>query len=290
MASKRLWMGIFGTGVLLGCSGLNRVGPDVTCEDLAQGARNACAEGIIASCLGNSVQFVSCAKEGACEEPWQEAGAFRCRRDGSPPVSNAALGAVNPDVSSSGGAGMADFDTPEPAVDTPDLCAPCATNGACSTGFCSGVARSDIATLVGVDTPDEGSCASAPVDLRACGCVIGFISGTSLCIGTGCSGDPVELCDHLSGEQFVSGAQPPEGECAVLPAQDPACANCLKGMCCAESMACESETACSALVECVTPCQTESCLDQCLNRHEAGIPTLLAWLECADDRCSLECN
>jgi hypothetical protein len=74
-----------------GCSVLNRHGPDVTCEDLANGQINACADGIIAYCTdGEEVTYEVCTEEvdgtdasDLCEAPWQSDGAFRCAPEGS---------------------------------------------------------------------------------------------------------------------------------------------------------------------------------------------------------------
>lgn len=64
------------------CSGLNRTGPSVTCADLNDGAKNACQEGIIASCKGGSVTYEVCTAgntpEQVCGETWQTSGAFKC--------------------------------------------------------------------------------------------------------------------------------------------------------------------------------------------------------------------
>lgn len=74
-----------------GCSALNRVGPDVTCEDLNHGASNACQEGIIASCVGGAVAYEVCTESESdssddeiCEQPWQRSGAYRCKKEEDP--------------------------------------------------------------------------------------------------------------------------------------------------------------------------------------------------------------
>ena len=71
--------------VLASCSTLNREGPDVTCEDLENGAVNACRDGIIARCMGDAVTFEVCTSddsptpEEVCEASWQVEGVYRCR-------------------------------------------------------------------------------------------------------------------------------------------------------------------------------------------------------------------
>jgi hypothetical protein len=63
------------------CSTSNHEGPDVTCQDLECGRRNACLDGIIASCLdGKTVKFHVCLgnADDICDEDWQIDGQFRC--------------------------------------------------------------------------------------------------------------------------------------------------------------------------------------------------------------------
>lgn len=91
---RQLWKIIVLTTLLVmpfGCSFLNRFGPEVDCEDLQNGAINACKDGIIASCSdGENVTFQVCDEEiddvsasDICEAPWQFDGAFRCAPDGT---------------------------------------------------------------------------------------------------------------------------------------------------------------------------------------------------------------
>ena len=75
------------------CSLLNREGLDVTCEQLGNGARNACRDGIITSCIEGEVTYRVCEEEKVCEETWQAKNAFKCRqfealelRDPEPPA------------------------------------------------------------------------------------------------------------------------------------------------------------------------------------------------------------
>jgi hypothetical protein len=70
---------------VLACSVLNREGPDVTCADLGDGARNACAEGIIATCSAGEVRWHVCDDKKACEQTWQIDGQFRCADSESVP-------------------------------------------------------------------------------------------------------------------------------------------------------------------------------------------------------------
>jgi hypothetical protein len=67
------------------CSLSNREGPDVSCKDLGSGTKNACAEGIIASCESSKVTYRVCDDNDACEATWQQEGAFRCSQGDSLP-------------------------------------------------------------------------------------------------------------------------------------------------------------------------------------------------------------
>lgn len=63
------------------CSGSNREGPLVTCEDLECGRINACEEGIIAGCVDGVVRYHVCSTTNdpdICAGSWQTPGAFRC--------------------------------------------------------------------------------------------------------------------------------------------------------------------------------------------------------------------
>lgn len=68
-----------GTLLFVGaCSLLNREGPDVTCADLQNGASNACADGIIATCSNGTIAYKVCDEKSACSTPWQTSGRYRC--------------------------------------------------------------------------------------------------------------------------------------------------------------------------------------------------------------------
>ncbi len=90
-----MWRAI---GILLGlagpaCSLFNREGIELTCEQLENGAKNACQEGIITSCVEGEVVYRVCELESACKQPWQVRDAFGCGesetvtlRDPQPPA------------------------------------------------------------------------------------------------------------------------------------------------------------------------------------------------------------
>jgi hypothetical protein len=85
----RIWSALYktfylsaGLALAVACSGLNREGPNVTCNDLQGGAINACKDGIIAACKdGKNVTFEVCTEsdgDKACEASWQTKGAYTC--------------------------------------------------------------------------------------------------------------------------------------------------------------------------------------------------------------------
>ena len=81
---------LFATALAGACSLLNRTGPSVTCNELGQGATNACAEGIVASCVGGQVVYDVCEDEGACAASWQKPGRYSCTSSGVlPPAPDA---------------------------------------------------------------------------------------------------------------------------------------------------------------------------------------------------------
>jgi hypothetical protein len=105
-----------------------------------------------------------------------------------------------------GGSGGGSGGTSPDAASTNDRCKACTTSAECSTGFCNRVESNDLAKLLRQPTPARGWC-SAPGDRGTCGCVVGYLTGTQVCVGTGCpTGNPVALCDNLSGVPFGSDA------------------------------------------------------------------------------------
>jgi len=101
------------------CSVLNREGPDVTCTDLDNGAKNACSDGIIATCAAGEVRWQVCDARDACEQSWQVDGRFRCAD--SDPVPGGAGGSGGSGGTATGGSGGS-----APAV---------AVCGTCPTGY-----------------------------------------------------------------------------------------------------------------------------------------------------------
>lgn len=96
------------------CSLLNREGPDVSCADLANGAANACADGIIATCSNGSVTYKVCDEKSACSAPWQTAGRYRCTETEPAPnlVASASGDDGGPSASSDGAASGSDGASP----------------------------------------------------------------------------------------------------------------------------------------------------------------------------------
>lgn len=120
-------MRLHGVVVLLlgvaACSVLNRDGPDVTCADLGGGSKNACADGIVATCSGGTVRWRVCDDKSACEQRWQVAGLFRCSESDPVPELSAGSGGSGGSGASGGSGGSAGM---APAV---------AVCGTCPTGY-----------------------------------------------------------------------------------------------------------------------------------------------------------
>ncbi len=70
-------------GAVSACSVLNREGPDVSCSDLDNGGKNACQDGIIATCVNGTVKYEVCDSKDACGESWQVAYHYQCDQSGS---------------------------------------------------------------------------------------------------------------------------------------------------------------------------------------------------------------
>lgn len=82
-----------------------------------------------------------------------------------------------------------------------DRCSECISSSDCETNFCNWVASNDLADIVGEPARHLGRCSELG-DQGTCACSIGYISGDQVCVGTGCEGTPMDLCDHLSGNEF----------------------------------------------------------------------------------------
>lgn len=128
------------------CSLINREGPDVSCADLQNGATNACADGIIATCTGGSVTYKVCEQRSACSAPWQTSGRYRCTETEPPPNLVASVpgedgsnGSGSDSPSDGGGANVSDASS-TPAVDASDsgpvTCEAC-VQSKCSTQLAS---------------------------------------------------------------------------------------------------------------------------------------------------------
>jgi hypothetical protein len=171
-----------------------------------------------------------------------------------------------------------------------DRCFECDDPTDCSTNFCNRIGSSDFLELIGQPLPATGVC-SAPGDVGKCGCFVGYVDGGTLCVGTGCSGTPVTLCDHLSGDDFggAGGSGSTGGTGGVAPnggaagsgrggaggmggglAADRLGTACEDDADCGPSLLCVTSDALSgsgpALGLCTTPCQTD---DECRSL-EAG--------------------
>lgn len=188
--------------VMASCSLFNREGPHVTCADLGGGAKNACKEGIIASCSdGATVTATVCDDSAMCENGWQTSGAYRCSQ--SDPIYCPQPKAV---------CGGACVDLQVDSVNCGACGTACPTDGMCQAGACTSVSSvandggrdaADGAVVAdgGSDPPNAGPggdishlpCGTAQCSLpgETC-CISGFHNGLAYsCVnGPSCAGAP----------------------------------------------------------------------------------------------------
>ena len=99
----RPWAPLVAWYLLVGCSLLNRTGPDVTCDDLQAGLVAGCAEGVIARCSdGQNVTFTVCDDADVCDAEWQVGPLYRCSEDETLPVVCGDGGLVPPEACDDG--------------------------------------------------------------------------------------------------------------------------------------------------------------------------------------------
>lgn len=176
--------------LLSACSLSNREGPDVTCADLDNGIRNACTEGIIATCSAPSkVAFLVCSDEDACSASWQSAGQYRCNEtDSLPTLRDQETGATAPtptEGSATCGFSYSDAD-----------CASCTKANCCASAMtCSG------------DT-ECSSCITRPPPSSQC--VPGLVAtydAFAACIESSCASQ----CSDVTVADDPGGAEGPDG-------------------------------------------------------------------------------
>jgi hypothetical protein len=67
------------------------------------------------------------------------------------------------------------------------------------------------------------------------------------------------------------------------------CTQCMETECAWEVSACDSNWECPALMQCLSGCGSDSCMETCLYSYYDGADDLLGLLECMDEDCSWEC-
>jgi hypothetical protein len=146
----------------MACSLFNREGPNVSCTDLGNGATNACQDGIVVTCHKALVTYQVCDDKSACEQAWQESGAYRCGQ--ADPVPAPASGGAD----DGGGASGNDAATSTPGTIAVAACGNCpsgyekvanAINDSC--GQCSSQNLCVVASpSLYPTTLEEGACPS----------------------------------------------------------------------------------------------------------------------------------
>lgn len=177
--------------VMASCSIFNREGPHVTCADLDGGLRNACKNGIIASCSdGATVTATVCDDSTTCDNNWQTTGAYRCSQ--SDPIYCAKSKAV------CGGACV------DPQVDT-ENCGTCGTacpgGYACQAGACTCTSGTDC----------NGTCANLSTDTANCGtcgkqCHDGLVCVAGKCLCPNARTECGARCVDLSADPTNCGS------------------------------------------------------------------------------------
>ena len=98
--------------------------------------------------------------------------------------------------------------------------------------------------------------------------------GGAECGPDGCGGS----CGSCSGGDVCDA-----GQCVSE------CTQCMETECAWEVSACDSNWECPALMQCLSGCGSDSCMETCLYSYYDGADALLNLLECMDEDCSWEC-
>ena len=94
------------------------------------------------------------------------------------------------------------------------------------------------------------------------------------CGDDGCGG----VCGTCGSDDVCS-----DGECVSE------CSQCMSTECAWEAEQCEDNWECIALMQCVSGCYSDSCVESCLYSYLGGADDLINLLECSDDSCWSEC-
>ncbi|MFH1529505.1 MAG: hypothetical protein ABIK09_02095 [Pseudomonadota bacterium] len=67
------------------------------------------------------------------------------------------------------------------------------------------------------------------------------------------------------------------------------CGVCMETECAYEASACNSNWECPSLMQCLSGCGSDSCMESCIYSYYGGADDLIDLLECVDAECSWEC-
>jgi hypothetical protein len=98
--------------------------------------------------------------------------------------------------------------------------------------------------------------------------------GAAVCGDDGCGG----TCGTCGADETCA-----DGACVSE------CAACMESGCAWELSRCDANWECPALMQCLSGCGSDSCMESCLYSYYGGADDLLDLLECVDDECSWEC-
>ncbi len=70
----------------------------------------------------------------------------------------------------------------------------------------------------------------------------------------------------------------------------PSCNDCMNERCANECSGCANEPGCLLVVHCANGCETESCIETCIDFYASGHETLLRLLGCLDAHCTEACG
>ncbi len=70
-----------------------------------------------------------------------------------------------------------------------------------------------------------------------------------------------------------------------------ACDQCVGASCCSQAKACDGSDECIALVSCANGCNDDkTCVQDCVDQHQAGLPPLQTLSTCMQQSCSAKCQ
>lgn len=96
--------------------------------------------------------------------------------------------------------------------------------------------------------------------------------------------------DEVEYVGTCSGARDPV-TCDDLASDGNACDACVATSCCWPAYLCSHDPNCQAIIDCVTSCQNDSCIDRCIgNADPTAAESYSATTECLSGRCASDCK